>query len=123
MTRTKTGSVIYDRGDVVVVPFPYTDMPIIRVRPALVLSRDPVFGSTGQPICAMITGAKKSSWPFDIELSDWRGIGLTIPSVVRFKLFTIDRNLVVRRTGRVGPAVLSAVDENIRHLFTETAAR
>lgn len=43
------------RSDVVLVPFPFTDLTATQVRPAVVISTDDFASSTGDVIVAMIT--------------------------------------------------------------------
>ena len=118
MTKTKKDIAIFERGDIVVVPFPFTDSAAQKVRPALVLSRAGIYSQTGQIICAMVTGAKKSVWPLDTRIEKWREAGLTIPSVVRMKLFTIDINLVARKAGSLDGEVMNEVDGVVSGLLT-----
>jgi mRNA interferase MazF len=116
--RTKKAIAIFERGDIVVVPFPFTDSATQKVRPALVLSRSGAYSQTGQIICAMVTGAKKSTWPLDTPIAHWKKAGLTIPSVVRMKLFTIDVELVARKVGALDDQAMSDVDEVVVRLLT-----
>lgn len=61
----------------------------------------------------MITSAS-SDWPSDVAVRDWREAELNVPCKVRFKLFTLDNALVVRKLGtlskRDGKAVQSALN-------------
>ena len=53
-----------------------------------------------QTILAMITSAR-SRWPSDVATQGWREAGLNAPCKVRFKLFTLDDALIVRKVGHV----------------------
>lgn len=115
----RKGIVTFRRGDIVVVPFPYTDLPVSRVRPALILSEDrDYYDATGQLICAMITGARKSSWPGDHIIEAWQEVGLTIPSLVRLKITTFDKSVVKRTVGRLDDADIAGVLRHARRLLT-----
>ncbi|HKK00665.1 MAG TPA: type II toxin-antitoxin system PemK/MazF family toxin [Desulfuromonadales bacterium] len=95
----------FDAFDVVVVPFPFTDRTTTKRRPALVLSGAQSFNrKVGQAVMAMITSAKNSDWPLDIDIEDLDSAGLPAPSIVRMKLFTLDEQLVVRKAGMLGVA-------------------
>jgi len=86
--------------DVVVVPFPFTDRVTTKRRPALVLSDENNFNAqAGHSLLAMITSAKNSDWPLDVEISDLDTAGLTSASIVRMKLFTLDDRLIIRQAG------------------------
>ena len=101
-----------DPLDVVVVPFPFTDRRATKRRPALVVSSANFNEAHQQTILAMITSAG-SRWPSDVALQDWRESGLNAPCKVRFKLFTLDDALIVRKVGtlshRDGRAVKDAL--------------
>ena len=90
----------FEAFDVVVVPFPFTDRSTTKRRPALVLSDSKAFNKhVGQSVLAMITSARNSDWPLDVEIKDLDSAGLPSASVVRMKLFTLDDQLVIRRAG------------------------
>lgn len=90
----------FDAFDVVVVPFPFTDRSTTKRRPALVLSDAKAFNKqVGQSVLAMITSARNSDWPLDVEIADLDSAGLPSSSVVRMKLFTLDDQLVIRKAG------------------------
>jgi mRNA interferase MazF len=89
-------------GDIVVVPFPFTDRTTTRRRPALVCSRADFNRRTGHLLLAMITSATHSDWPDDVQITDLDAAGLPAPSVVRWKLFTLDRQFVLRTAGALG---------------------
>jgi len=92
--------VTYDRFDVVIVPFPYTDRSTKKRRPAVVLTASSDYGEpTGQAVMAMITRATGSQWPHDVRLSDRSTTGLLKDCRVRLKLFSIDQRLIDRRIG------------------------
>ena len=94
-----------DPWDVVVVPFPFTDSPASKRRPALVLSSREFNHSSGHSLMAQITKAKQSSWPGDFSIQNVEA-GLPEQCIVRMKLFTIDNRLIQKRIGR-----LSATDQ------------
>jgi len=90
---------ICEFGDTVVVPFPFTDIPVSKRRPSVVLSSASFNRASGQSILAMITTAANSRWDEDIMLSDLDIAGIPHPSVVRFKLFTLPNELLLRQLG------------------------
>jgi len=96
--------VAYDRFDVVVVPFPFTDRQSDRRRPALVVSDSVNFGHrTGHCVLAMITSSRQSPWQLDVQIGDSEAAGLPCPSRVRMKLFTMDHRLILRKAGHLSP--------------------
>ena len=102
--------------DVVAVPFPFTDRPAVKRRPALVVSSAAFNRAHAQSILAMITAAR-SAWPSDVAIRDWRQAGLHVPCRVRLKLFTLDDALMLRKLGalskRDGQAVSHALSPSL----------
>lgn len=104
--------------EVVRVPFPFTDREAVKNRPALVLSNPRAFGlPSGHSVMAMITSASNAPWPLECRVSDLACAGLPAPSVVRFKLFTLDRRLVRGRLGALGEEDALAVQRAMAVLF------
>lgn len=93
---------ICEFGEIVVVPFPFVDRPIAKRRPALVLSNTAFNGDHGQSILAMITSAVRSEWPSDIPIEDIASTGLAHASLVRWKLFTLPNDVILKRLGVLG---------------------
>lgn len=92
----------FERGQVLRVPFPFTDRTAHKNRPALVLSDARVFNApAGHVVLAMITSAKNPPWPLDCPIDDLASAGLPAPSVIRCKLFTLDARLVRGVLGRL----------------------
>lgn len=89
----------FDPGDVVTVPFPFTDRRQAKRRPAVVLSSRRLSAHANQYVLAMVTSAHHERWPFDVLITDGAAAGLRAPSVIRWKLFTLDAALIVRRVG------------------------
>ena len=108
----------FNAFDVVVVPFPFTDKVTTKRRPALILSDAQAFNlQVGQAVMAMITSAKNSNWPLDIEIEDLDSAGLPAPSIVRMKLFTLDEKLIIRKAGTLASQDQAKTREALRQLF------
>ena len=62
----------------------------------------------------MITSTA-NDWSSDVAIREWREAGLNVPCKVRFKLFTLDDSLIVRKLGRLskedGEEVKNAVGQ------------
>ena len=108
----------YEAGDVVIVPFRFTDRTASMRRPALVLSdRDRFSRETGQLLLAMIISAKQSAWPLDSGVTDVATAGLDAPCIVRMKLFTLDARLILRRAGALSGDDMTTVRTAIAALL------
>ena len=49
----------------------------------------------------MITSASGTSWSTDVAVTDPKTAGLPKPSVIRFKLFTLDNRVIIRNLGKL----------------------
>ena len=65
------------RWDVVVVPFPFSDRPGHKRRPALVLTNSS-FNRGGHTVLSMITSSGRADWPGDVELKNPKSAGLSV---------------------------------------------
>lgn len=108
----------FERFAVVKVPFPFTDRTATKNRPALVLSDAVAFNApAGHSVMAMITSAGNAPWPLDCPLADLVAAGLPSPSLVRFKLFTLDHRLVRGQIGSLASADSKSVVAALRRLL------
>lgn len=99
----------FEAGDVVRVPFPYTDRDTIQHRPALVISDGGVGADRSLVWVLMITSAENRAWPGDVAIGDRASAGLPAPSVVRTaKIATVDTARAAR-LGSLGPVEFATV--------------
>jgi len=109
----------FEAGDVVRVPFPYTDGEARQHRPALVVARTgPGEGSGLLLWVLMITSAENRGWAGDVAIPDASAAGLPAPSVIRCaKIATIDAARAEVR-GRVVPETLTKVRARLRAILS-----
>ncbi len=105
-------------GDVVDVPFPFIDAPEKKLRPALVLSDQHFQQASGAIILMMITSAVRSRWDSDIVLDDWQAAGLRKASILRFKIFTLDEQLVGSRRGTLSDKDQQKVRKSLKNILS-----
>lgn len=103
----------FDVWDVVKVPFTYRNRPVQQHRPALVIAHHAHSGLPALLWVLMITSASHRSWFGDVAISDMKGAGLSVASIVRSaKVATIeaaDAALI----GRLSPGDRLAVRNEI----------
>jgi mRNA interferase MazF len=107
--------VICDPWDVVIVPFPFTDGPGAKRRPALIVSPSLFNEESGHSVMLMITSASHSRWPGDIPL-DPSLLGLPKPCILRMKFFTIDNRLILKAAGKLPPKERTFVRSFLDHM-------
>lgn len=104
-------------GDVIEVLFPFIDSASQKSRPALVLSSFNTVKGQKAVVLAMITSAKRSRWPHDVELSEWKKAGLRAPSTVRWKIFTLDAVLIIKKRGFISKQDNITISNVFRKVF------
>jgi mRNA interferase MazF len=112
---------LFKRGDIILVPFPFTDLSSIKQRPALVVSSDALNAASDDVLVAAITSQIAPTLTADefmIPPGDLAPCGLPKPSVVRLtKLAALHRQLVVKRIGSMPAPTLVRILAQIRQLF------
>ena len=104
----------FERGDVIKVPFPYTDHATRQSRPALVVSTARLEDLHGLLWGVMITSAENRGWPDDVPVSNLNMAGLPSPSLIRSaKIATIEA-ADASKLGRVSAGQLGLVTERLR---------
>jgi mRNA-degrading endonuclease toxin of MazEF toxin-antitoxin module len=105
------------RGDVVLTRFPFTDLTGAALRPAVVVSQ----GQIGQDlvliaISSVVRGAlAPTDYTVERTHPEFTLTGLRVTSVLRVhKLAAVERSVIVRRLGWLGPQLQAEVDRILR---------
>ena len=99
----------FEQGDVIKVPFPYTDRATRQSRPALVVSTARLKDLHGLLWVVMITSAENRAGPDDVPVTNLKMAGLPSPSLIRSaKIATIDA-ADASKLGQVSAAQLRLV--------------
>lgn len=99
----------FKQGDIVKVPFPYTDRATRQSRPALVVSAGALEEAHNLIWVLMITSAENRGWPGDVAVNNLVVAGLPAPSVIRgAKIATIDASDATK-LGKISAALLKQV--------------
>jgi mRNA interferase MazF len=107
------------RGDIVLVPFPFTDLSSSRRRPALVISPDAFNDQMQDVVVAAITSQLTTEHAVSIEQSDCVDGMLPKASVVKLaKVFTIHSTLVIRKLCALREEKLAATLGELRQFFS-----
>ena len=103
-------------GEVVVLPFPQTDLQPGKRRPALVvadLSGDDLI------LCQITTQSRRDGYSVALTSSDFASGRLNIDSFIRpNRLFTIDRSVIIYTAAKIKPSKMDEVRSKIRELFS-----
>jgi len=104
----------YERGDVVLVPFPFSERLVTKKRPAVVVSSNAYHAASSDVVIAQITSKLAvAPRPGDHRVVAWQEAGLVTPSLVRVKLATLHNGLILRRLGTMPASDMRAVDRGL----------
>jgi mRNA interferase MazF len=104
---------------VVLVPFPFTDLSTQKLRPGVIVGRV----IANEVLVAFITSRLTTidaAAEHIIESADpeFLSTGLKVSSLVRLnRLAALERGLIVRRIGKVGPATTHAISDALRYVL------
>ncbi|MCG8372723.1 MAG: type II toxin-antitoxin system PemK/MazF family toxin [Balneolales bacterium] len=85
------------KGDIVVVPFPFSDLSSVKRRPAFVITD---LGEEDVFLCQITSKAHKNKFSISIETQDFKSGSLNKTSNIRpDKIFTCSRNIILYKIG------------------------
>ena len=92
----------YNFGDILLVPFPFTDQTYRKKRPAVIISSKIYNQQKLDLIIMAMTSQISSSTSFgELQIIDFAAAGLIKPSVIKPVISTIEKSLVIRKLGQL----------------------
>ena len=102
-------------GEVVVLPFPQTDLQAGKRRPALVVAD---LAGDDLILCQITTQSRRDPYSVTLASEDYESGRLNVDSFVRAnRLFTIDHAVIVYTAAKIKASKLGEVRARIRQLF------
>jgi mRNA interferase MazF len=102
-------------GEVVVFPFPQTNLQSGKRRPAIVVAD---LAGDDLVLCQITRKARSDGYAVPLVLSDFERGRLAVDSFVRAnRLFTVEQSVILYTAGRIKDLKLQEVKAKIRQLF------
>ena len=96
------------RGEVVLLPIPFTDLASRKVRPGVVIGHSSHLGDLFVvPVSSVLQNV-------DVVLRDWRAAGLNVPCGIKSQIATIEDSLVVKLVGVLSTQDSVALEKRLR---------
>ncbi|MEQ1792630.1 MAG: type II toxin-antitoxin system PemK/MazF family toxin [Nitrospira sp.] len=93
---------VYKFGDIILVPFPFTDQSAVKRRPAVVISSQAYHRARPDIVIMAVTSQQPQTLSVgEVQVQDWRGAGLLKPSVLKPVVTTIDPTLIQKKLGQL----------------------
>src|SRR3990167_8182310 len=105
------------KGDVVILPFPFSDLSAIKRRPAVVIA-------TGEYddviLCQITSKAKKGMDSIELKSDDFQEGKLKITSYARpRKIFTSDSGLILYKAAKLKKEKMKEIEDSICKIMKE----
>lgn len=112
--------IVCDAGDILLVPFPFSESEKVKKRPALLLYAGDSRKSYSLATIAMISSQIDSPRIFgDVFLEDWSTENLLHPSIVRLsKIATLDRNLILSKIGTLTKRDVTSAKKEFKKVYS-----
>jgi mRNA interferase MazF len=111
---------VINKGDILLVQFPYTDLSQVKLRPAIVLQSSSIRDET--TLCFISSQQVNQLTDDEFALLDsdteFSSTGLRSSSKVRVsRIVTLNHQLTSRRLSCLGTEQLKILDEKLKHVF------
>jgi len=102
---------VFIKGDVVIIPFPFTDLAGSKKRPAFVVADLP---GDDIIVCQITSKYKSDPFAFSIGAFDFISGNLPVDSFIRpNKIFTADKKLILSVAGHLNEKIINEVIDSI----------
>lgn len=103
-------------GDVVLVPFPFTDQTSSKQRPAVIVSSVAYTRARRDLILMPITSQLRAQAFGEIAVQDWQAARLLKPSAIKPVIATLEQSLVIKTLGKLSNRDAAALREMLPQL-------
>lgn len=110
---------MYKQGEIIIVPFPFSDLSSIKQRPVLVLSKSKDNLNSDDIItCGITSNLKNSKYSILITNGDLQKGEIPRESRIKVdKLFTIDKNIIKKKVAMLKKETLDIVKKEFVNLI------
>ena len=107
----------YKKWDIVLVPFPFTDLSAVKKRPALIISSNE-YNEYQDVVVAFVTSNLATQQRMgDYKIREWEKSNLPKPSMIRMKFATIDKSIILKTLGRLPEKDSNEFGQALIHFF------
>src|SRR5260221_5625868 len=106
-------------GDVVMVPFPFTEQTASKKRPGVVVSADAYHQRRPEVIVMAVTSQilRPAGALGEVLIADWQGAGLPRASLIKPVLATIEQHLILKKLGALQGDDVQALRSALRQIL------
>jgi mRNA interferase MazF len=99
------------KADVVIIPFPFSDLSTSKLRPALVLAN---LQGNDIILCQITSFVSHEQSALPLTATDFITGSLPAISYIRpTRVFTADKQIIIRKAGQISPVLMNKVIDNL----------
>lgn len=108
----------YNFGDIVLLPFPFTDQTTTKKRPAVIVSSSEYNNNRPDVIAMAVTSRIKPIQSFgEMTINDWKKAGLIKESAIKPIMITIEKGLILTALGQLAQADAQNLRKNLQTIL------
>lgn len=110
---------MYEQGDIVLIPVPFTDLSSQKRRPVIIISNNTYNHKTKDVVVvAMTSNPIEVDYSFSITSSDLVSGKLNRPAKIRVdKIYTLSQSIIVKKFGRVHINIIKKISTLYQELI------
>jgi mRNA interferase MazF len=113
-------TIVFEFGDIVLVPFPFTDQTTTKKRPAVVVSSVAYHSERPDVILMAVTSQiRPEAGVREATVEHWKEAGLLKPSILKPLLATVEKGLIIRKLGRLDDKDRASLRETLTTILGE----
>lgn len=109
----------YEKGDILIVPFPFSDLSGIEQRPVLVISSNEYNAECDDVVtCGITSNLKDFKYSVVIENNNLENGKIPAKSRVKAdKMFTIEKSIIRKKIAKIDTEMLKNVESKLREVL------
>lgn len=115
---------MYNRGNIILVPFPFTDLSRTKLRPALIINDDKLkSGDVAVVFISSLLPRKSVKTDFVLlkDDFDFKRTNLRATSVFKVgKIATLDKKIILGKLGQITPRIQKEIDKRLKTFLNLT---
>ncbi|MGD9567481.1 MAG: type II toxin-antitoxin system PemK/MazF family toxin [Sedimentibacter sp.] len=110
---------MYNQGDILLIPIPFSDLTSSKRRPVIVLSNSTYNQKTEDLVVAAVTSnLSENEYSVLLGNDDMTEGNLKVSSLIRAdKIYTLSKNIVIKKFGSVKPEIVEQVRQKVIELL------
>ena len=106
---------MFEQGDIILIPFPYSDLTGVKKRPAIIVSNSNLKGE--DKICCLVTSNNPSDGILISKNSFSEGT-LPFKSWIKpHRIFTIDKRIIIKKLSKVKKDFYERIEDKIGYFI------